>query len=130
MPATELRLGKIGQIAMTVSDVPRAVSFYRDQLGLRQLPIPAPPSLAFFDCGGVRLMLSLPEAEVGDMASTLYFTVSDIQEAYRALGERGVAFVDQPHLIAKLPEFELWMVFLRDPDGHLMALMSEQRPAA
>ncbi len=130
MATMELQIGKIGQITSTVQDVPRAVAFYRDLLGLRQLPIPAPPSMAFFDCDGIRLMLSLPEAEQGSMASVLYFMVPDIQDAYRVLSGRGVSFLGEPHLIAKLPEFELWMAFLRDPDGNMLALMSEPRTSA
>jgi methylmalonyl-CoA/ethylmalonyl-CoA epimerase len=127
VPATELQLGAIGQIASTVSDMPRAVAFYRDAVGLRQLPIPAPPSMAFFDCAGIRLMLSLPEAEVERAGSVLYFRVADIQQAYEALRARGVSFVDEPHLIARLPEYELWMTFFRDPDGNPLALMCESR---
>jgi methylmalonyl-CoA/ethylmalonyl-CoA epimerase len=122
-----LQLGPIGQITTTVTDIPRAVAFYRDVLGIPHLPIPAPPSMAFFDCGGVRLMLSLPEGEVRHAASVLYFKTGDIQAAYAALQERGADLIDQPHLIAKLPDHELWMCFLRDPDGNPLALMEERR---
>jgi methylmalonyl-CoA/ethylmalonyl-CoA epimerase len=122
-----LQLGPIGQITTTVTDVARAVAFYRDVLGIPQMPIPAPPSMAFFDCGGVRLMLSLPEGEVQHAASVLYFKTGDIQAAYATLQERGADLIDQPHLIAKLPDHELWMCFLRDPDGNPLALMEERR---
>src|SRR5215213_789695 len=88
-------LSRIGQIAMTVENLPRAVSFYRDVLGLRFL-FEAPPAMAFFDCGGVRLMMSLPEqagAAAGQrFSSILYYSVPDIQEAASALAARGVAF--------------------------------------
>jgi methylmalonyl-CoA/ethylmalonyl-CoA epimerase len=127
MPDQPLQLGPIGQIANTVQDMPRAVQFYRDALGLRQLPIPAPPNLAFFDCGGIRLMLSLPEKDVEQAASVLYFKVPDIRSAHRELAGRGVKFLDEPHVIAKLPDHELWLTFFRDPDGNPLALMSEQR---
>lgn len=121
-------LSRIGQIAMTVRDLPRAVAFYRDVLGLRFL-FEAPPAMAFFDCGGVRLMMSLPEQE-GQTAgqqfgSILYYTVPDIQQAAAVLGARGVAFDRPPHLVARLPNAELWMAFLRDPDHNLLAIMSE-----
>ena len=129
MSNTTLQLGEIGQIASTVQDMPRSVAFYRDALGLRQLPIPAPPSMAFFDCNGIRLMLSLPEGGFEQAGSVLYFRVPEIQVAYQMLQARGVAFIDQPHLVARLPEHELWMVFFRDPDGNPLALLSEQRPA-
>jgi methylmalonyl-CoA/ethylmalonyl-CoA epimerase len=126
--AAPLALSRIGQIALTVSDVPRAVAFYRDALGVRQLEIPAPPSLAFFDCGGVRMMLSLPEAANPVSASTvLYFTVADIHAAASALKQRGVTLIGEPHLIARMSDHELWMAFFADPDGNPLALMSEVR---
>jgi predicted enzyme related to lactoylglutathione lyase len=127
MNATQLSLGSIGQIANTVQDMPRAVAFYRDTLGIRQLPIPAGPSLAFFDCEGVRLMLSLPEGEFQHNGSVLYFKVADIHSAYAELQSRGVRFMGEAHLIARLPDHELWMAFFRDPDGNPLALMAEQR---
>ena len=123
-----LTLGQIGQIALRVHDVPRAVSFYRDTLGIKQIPIPAPPTMAFFDCAGVRLMLSTPEGSDFDRpGSVLYFTVPDIHTAYRTLKERGAKFVGEPHLIAKLPDYELWMAFLNDPDDNPLAIMAEMR---
>jgi catechol 2,3-dioxygenase-like lactoylglutathione lyase family enzyme len=116
----------IGQIAIRARDLPPAVAFYRDVLGLEYLFEAG--TLAFFMCGGVRLMLAVPENdEVDHESSTVYFRVGDLQAAYSDLKERGVSFVDEPHLIAKLPDHELWMVFFRDPDGNLMALMSEIR---
>jgi methylmalonyl-CoA/ethylmalonyl-CoA epimerase len=124
MPAS---LGPIGQIAYTVSDVPRAIAFYRDAVGLTLL-FEAPPALAFFDCGGIRFMLSPPEGEFKPGASAvMYFRVSDIEGTHRALKARGVPFVDDPHLIAKMPDHELWMCFFRDPDGNVLALMEEKR---
>ena len=121
-------LGPIVQIALRVHDVPRAVAFYRDALGMRQLPIPAPPSMAFFDCGGVRLMLSTAESPESDHpGSVLYFRVDDIDAAHRAMRERGVPFIDAPHLIARLPDHELWMCFFRDPDENVLAIMAEKR---
>jgi methylmalonyl-CoA/ethylmalonyl-CoA epimerase len=128
MVADGFGLSRIGQIAMTVSDLPRAVAFYRDVLGLRFL-FEAPPAMAFFDCGGVRLMMSLPEqtgAAAGErFASILYYTVDDIQQAARALEARGVVFEAAPHIVARLPHADLWMGFLRDPDRNLLAIMSE-----
>lgn len=120
-------LGPIGQIAITVADLPRSVEFYRDALGLPLL-FEAPPGLAFFDCGGIRLMLSRPEGEFKPGASSvLYFRVTDIEAVARAMKSRRVSFVDEPHFIAKMPDHELWMCFFRDPDGHTLALMEEKR---
>lgn len=120
-------LGPIGQIAITVADVPRSVEFYRDALGLPLL-FQAPPGLAFFDCGGIRLMLSQPEgAFKPGSSSVVYFRVTDIEGTARAMKTRSVPFVDEPHLIAKMPDHELWMCFFRDPDGHTLALMEEKR---
>jgi len=121
-------LEKVGQIALNVHEIPRAIAFYRDTLGLKFLF--EAPKMAFFDCGGVRLMLGLPEKpEFDHPASVLYYKVRDIEAAYGLLRERGVAFEGEPHLIAKLPDHDLWMVFFRDPDRNLLALMSEKPKA-
>src|ERR687897_435303 len=110
----------------TVSDLDRAVRFYGDVLGLRFL-FQAPPGLAFFDCGGVRLMIEVPpDKEFDHPGSILYFKVDDIHRAYEDLRERGVEFRDEPHLIAKLPDHELWMAFFRDGEGNTLALMHEK----
>jgi methylmalonyl-CoA/ethylmalonyl-CoA epimerase len=121
-------VSRIGQIAMTVGDLPRAIAFYRDVLGLRFL-FEAPPAMAFFDCGGTRLMLALPEpagAAAGrQFGAILYYTVDDIHRAAAALGGRGVVFEQPPHIVAPLPHADLWMAFFHDPDGQLLAIMSE-----
>jgi methylmalonyl-CoA/ethylmalonyl-CoA epimerase len=120
----------LGQVALTVRDVERSVAFYRDELGLPFLFAPA-PTLAFFMIGNVRLMLSAPEGEFTPGGSTvLYLRVADIEAEHAALTARGVPFIDAPHLIARMPDHELWMCFFRDPDGHTLALMSERRPPA
>jgi methylmalonyl-CoA/ethylmalonyl-CoA epimerase len=116
----------IGQIAIPTHDIERAVTFYRDALGLDYLFEAGP--LAFFMCGGVRIMLAVPEKEEVDHPSSIvYFRVPDIQAARTELVGRGVPFEDEPHLIAKLPDHELWMTFFRDPDRNLLGLMSEVR---
>jgi methylmalonyl-CoA/ethylmalonyl-CoA epimerase len=97
-------------------------------LGLRLL-FRAPPGLAFFDCGGVRLMLSRPEgAETPACAGLPYYVVPDIGAAHTALVDRGVAFVGAPHLVARLPDHDLWLAVFRDSEDNLLALMSEVRP--
>lgn len=114
----------IGQIAIRARDLPAAVAFYRETLGLDYLFEAG--TLAFFMCGDVRLMLAVPENdEVDHESSTVYFRVDDLPAASAELSGRGVEFVGEPHLIAKLPDHELWMAFFRDPDGNLMGLMSE-----
>jgi methylmalonyl-CoA/ethylmalonyl-CoA epimerase len=116
----------IGQIAITTNDVPRAVAFYRDRLGLDYLFEAG--SLAFFRCSGVRLMLAQPEApEFDHPSSVIYFRVDDIGAARSQLVDRGVPFDDEPHLIARMPDHELWMTFFRDPDDNVHGLMSEVR---
>jgi len=120
----DLGLGRIGQIAMPVTDVERSTAFYRDVVGLPFL-FAAPPGLAFFDCDGVRLMLDGPAADRAGQGSVLYFRVDDLQAAFGLLSDRGVAFEAEPHLVARMPDHELWMAFFRDPDGNLLALMSE-----
>jgi len=120
----------LGQVALTVRDVQRSTAFYRDALGLPFLFAPA-PTLAFLTIGDVRLMLSAPEGEFSPGAgSVLYLRVADIEAEHAALSARGVSFVDAPHLVARMPDHELWMCFFRDPDGHTLALMSEPRPPA
>ncbi|HTM51069.1 MAG TPA: VOC family protein [Bryobacteraceae bacterium] len=116
-------LGPIGQIALTITDLDRAVDFYRDKLGLRFLF--QVPRLAFFDCGGVRLMLGPAEKSGEQFSSVIYFRVDSIQAAYETMSARGVAFEAAPHLVAKMPDHELWMAFFRDPDRNLLALMCE-----
>ncbi|PYP79051.1 MAG: glyoxalase [Gemmatimonadetes bacterium] len=120
----------LGQIALTVRDVDRSLAFYRDVLGLRFLFAPA-PTLAFLMIGDVRLMLSAAEGEFTPGGSTvLYLRVADIDGEHGVLAERGVSFIDAPHLVARMPDHELWMCFFRDPDGHTLALMCERRGAA
>lgn len=119
-------LERIGQIAVSVKDLPRAVEFYRDRLGMRLLF--QVPGMAFFDLGGVRLMLGVPEGIGTPGASVIYYRVDDIEAGYRALSDRGVEFIDKPHRIAQMPDHDLWMAFLRDVDGNVLALMSEVRP--
>ena len=116
----------LGQVALTVGDVECSTRFYRDALGLPFL-FSAGPSLAFLDLGGVRLMLSEPEGDLTPGSSTvLYLKVSDIEAEHLAMRARGVDFVDEPHLIAAMPDHDLWMTFFRDPDGHTLALMCEK----
>jgi methylmalonyl-CoA/ethylmalonyl-CoA epimerase len=123
--AAELLLSQIGQISVHVKDVERATGFYRDRLGIRFL-FTAPPGLAFFDCSGLRLMLSRPEGPgQAQGSSTLYFRVPDLQQAYQTLQDRGVRFHDAPHLIARLGTYDLWMAFFYDSEDNIMALMSE-----
>lgn len=127
-PATpaEFTLSTIGQIALTVTDVARSVAFYRDQLGIRLL-FEVPPNMAFFDCGGIRLMLSPPESEKKEsFNSILYFKVDDIETAAAALKSRGVEFQQDPHFVARMPDHELWIAFLRDPDRNVVGLMCEK----
>ena len=120
----QVGLDRIGQIAIRVADVARAVRFYRDTLGMRFLF--EVPKLAFFDCGGVRLMLSVPESKEFDHpGSVLYYKVADINASYAALKGRGVDFIDEPHRIAQMPDHDLWMTFLHDSEGNTLGLMSE-----
>lgn len=127
MTAMEPRLSTLRQIAITVSDVERAVAFYRDVLGLDFL-FAAGPNLAFLDADGVRLMLTTPQGEgaVGTNA-ILYFSVSDVEAAHAALLARGAKDAHGAALTARMPDHELWTAFVRDPDGSLVGLMEERR---
>lgn len=120
-------IARIGQISVRARDLERATSFYRDTLGLSFL-FSAPPNLAFFDCAGVRLMLTVPEDPAFDRpGSVLYFAVDDIQHVRAALVDRGVVFIREPHLIARLSDREVWMAFFSDTEDNMLALMSEPR---
>lgn len=124
MSTASVSISKLGQIAINVHDLDRAISFYRDNLGLPLLFTTG--GLGFFDCGGVRLMLSRPEKlEFDHPSSVLYFVVPDIERAYQQMKAKAVRFEDQPHLIARLPTHDLWMTFFRDSEENLLALMSE-----
>lgn len=120
------QISGIAQIAINVRDAERATAFYRDKLGLELQFVAG--KMAFFNCGGVRLMLSPPEsAEFDHPSSILYFRVQDLAAMHARMSRDGVAFEDEPHLVAKLPDHELWMTFFRDTEGNILALMSEVR---
>ena len=123
-----MTLNQIGQIAFHAEDLDRAVAFYRDTLGMKFL-FQVPPALAFFDCGGIRLMIdAIKERETPEIiTSMLYYKVADLQAIYETLVLRGVAFESKPHLIAKMPDHELWMAFFRDSENNMVGLMSEVR---
>jgi methylmalonyl-CoA/ethylmalonyl-CoA epimerase len=127
MTTAALSLDRIGQIAINARDVPAATAFYRDVLGLPHL-FSVGDRLAFFDCGGVRLMLGVPSApEFDHPSSILYFVVPDIDAAHAALVARGARIERAPALTATLPDHELWMCFFRDPSDNVLALMCEKR---
>jgi catechol 2,3-dioxygenase-like lactoylglutathione lyase family enzyme len=126
MSATPMISG-IRQIAVTVSDVDTALGFYRDILGLAFL-FRAGPGLAFLDAGGIRITLSTPQgAGTIGANSTLYFRVTDIGATHAALVARGATDERAPQLTAKMPDHELWIGFLRDPDGNLIGLLEERQ---
>jgi catechol 2,3-dioxygenase-like lactoylglutathione lyase family enzyme len=117
-------ISSLGQIAINVREPGRATAFYRDILGLPLLF--SAGELTFFDCGGVRLMLTRPEKpEFDHPSSILYFRVTDIAAAHQRMLKAGVHFEDQPHIIARMPGHDLWMAFFRDTEQNLLALMSE-----
>jgi methylmalonyl-CoA/ethylmalonyl-CoA epimerase len=125
-PTAATSIQGLGQVALTVSDVARSVEFYRDAVGLPYL-FAAGPALAFLALGDVRLMLSAPEGRfVPEGGTVLYVRVGDIRAVHAAMKARGVAFEDGPHLVAPMPDHDLWMCFFTDPDAHTLALMSER----
>lgn len=122
-----LSQARIGQIAVVCKDVERATAFYRDTLGLRFL-FAAGPKLAFFDCGGVRLMLTTAERPADDHpGSILYFFISGIEAIRTDLGAKGVSFLSEPHMIARMPDHEFWLCDFTDSEGNTMALAEEKR---
>ena len=124
---SNLRDATIGQIAVVCQDVARATAFYRDTLGLPFL-FAAGPALSFFQCGGVRLMLSTSEGTGGTtLSSMLYYFVTDIEGTQRDLKAKGVEFLEEPHLIAKMPDHDLWLSAFKDSEGNMLGLMEEKR---
>lgn len=127
-PPVAPALSEIGQIAIVVGDVAKATAFYRDVLGLKFL-FSAGPNLAFLQAGTVRLMLTVPEGNVGQPGknSILYFKVADLAATHAAIVARGARSEHAPRMIAKMPDHELWLAFVRDMDGNVVGLMSEVR---
>jgi methylmalonyl-CoA/ethylmalonyl-CoA epimerase len=121
--AQSVHLDRIGQIALTVTDLARAKDFYQSTLGVKFLFDAG--SMAFFQCGEIRLMIGSSSEPVAPDGTVLYFKVPDIHAAHATLSERGIVFASKPHLVAKMPDHDLWMAFLKDPDGHTLGLMSE-----
>ncbi|HEV7681655.1 MAG TPA: VOC family protein [Pyrinomonadaceae bacterium] len=121
--STEFGLSTIEQIAVNAHDIDRATDFYRDKLGMKHL-FSVPPNLAFFDCDGIRLMISLPaKPEFDHPSSIIYFNVADIQTAYETLQARGVEFEEAPTFVADMGTYDLWLAAFRDSENNLLALM-------
>jgi methylmalonyl-CoA/ethylmalonyl-CoA epimerase len=125
MSAPDPGVRRIAQVALSVADLDRAIGFYRDVLGLRFL-FQAPPGLGFFDCGGTRLMLALPEPGERPSTSVCYYEVGDIEAAAAALTARGAHFEQAPHVVAKLGTKDLWMGFLKDSEGNVLGITEER----
>ena len=123
--ASDLSDATVGQLLIPVEDLEAAIAFYRDTLGLRHL-FSAPPQMSFFQAGGVRLLVGVPEAgQKRERGSAVYFKVADIHAVFATLSQRGVAFGGEPHLVHKTPTSELWLAGFQDPDGNQLVLMSE-----
>ena len=118
-------LNQIGQIFVNVKDLDRAIAFYRDTLGMMFL-FTAPPNMAFFDCGGIRIMLGIADRpDLDHPASIIYYKVDDIERVYETFIARGVEFIIKPHLVAPMPTYDLWLADFKDSEGNFVALMSE-----
>ena len=118
-----VRLDRIGQIAVTVSDLARAKDFYQNTLGMRHLFDAG--AMSFFQCGEIRLLIGASDKPVQAGGTIVYFRVAEIHAACAALEDRGANFTHKPHLVAKMPDHDLWMAFLADPDGNPIGLMCE-----
>src|SRR5262245_36071981 len=126
-PANKMNLANanVSQLLIPVADFERGVAFYRDVLGLPLL-FAAPPQMAFFMCGTVRLLVGvLPPGQKAQRGSAIYFRVNDINAVFSSLSSSGVRFVASPHIVNRTPKAELWLAEFTDPDGNQLALMSE-----
>jgi len=123
------RLDSIGQIHITVDDIGRAVAFYRDTLGMPLLFEVPQQSMAFFDCGGIRLYLGQAESDAFRSSPLIYYRVADIHEAHRTLTGRGVRFEGEPHVVHRTDTHELWLAAFKDSEGNYIHLMSEAAAA-
>lgn len=120
-----LQNSKVAQLLIPVENLEKGLSFYKDVLGLPFL-FSAPPQMAFFNCGGIRLLVGvMPEGEAAQRGATIYFQVSDIQGVHASLSDKGVSFRANPHMVHRTPESELWLAEFTDPDGNQLALMSD-----
>lgn len=118
------RIQKVGQIGIPVKELNRAIHFYKEKLGLSLLF--NTDSMAFFDCNGLRLLLSLPEKdEFIYSSSIIYFQVENMSKTYEDLVNKNVTFIDEPHVVAKIGQTETWMVFFKDTEDNTHAFMSE-----
>lgn len=126
----DLSNATIGQLMIPVEDFERGVSFYKSTLGLPFL-FAAPPQMAFFMCGSVRILVGvMPAGQLAQRGSAVYFKVEDIQAVASSLKAKGVSFMAEPHLVHRTPASELWLAEFSDPDGNHLALMSEVAVAA
>jgi predicted enzyme related to lactoylglutathione lyase len=125
---TQTLITRLNQVALSVHDMDRAVTFYRDVVGLHFLF--RAPNVAFFGLAGLRLMLGQAEPpELKPAGTVLYFDVADLDASFAQLSQRGAVAQSAPHRVARLGDRDLWMAFFHDPDGNMFALTAE-RPAA
>ena len=118
-------LSAIGQIFVNARDLKRAVEFYRETLGMKHL-FTVPPGMAFFDCGGINLLLGLAsKPEFDHPSSIIYFNVDDIHQAHQTLASRGVRFEEEPNFVANMGTYDLWLAFFRDSEDNILAMMSK-----
>ncbi|MBL4659206.1 MAG: VOC family protein [Alcanivoracaceae bacterium] len=123
--STNTGIEAVGQIAVAITDIKKSVIFYKEVLGL-ELLFEVPSGLAIFNCGGVRLMLTTLQGSENDHhTSVIYYKVSDIQESAKVLKNNGAVFIQEPQLVAKMVDHDLWIGFLRDPDENLVGIMAE-----
>jgi methylmalonyl-CoA/ethylmalonyl-CoA epimerase len=118
-----VHLEEIGQIALTVGNFEEAKAFYRETLGMKFLFDAG--TMAFFQCGAVRLLIGAGDQQAETSGTIVYFRVPDIESASAALKEKGVVFTQEPHLVARMKSHDLWLAFVKDPAGNTLGLMSE-----
>src|SRR5215470_7802211 len=91
----------VTQLLIPIDDFERGVAFYRNVLGLPVL-FAAPPQMAFFQCGAVRLLVGVtPAGQKVQRGSQIYFGVNDIQSVSSSLSTQGVQFKAPKHVVSR-----------------------------
>ena len=118
-----VQLSRITSIMLGVRDLPQALAFYKEKLGLTV--IMQEPSLALLQCGGVMLGLSRGHVNLAPHvagATEVVFGVESVRATYKALSAQGVIFMSEPRQATPTD----WVAHFKDPDGHILSIFGPE----